>query len=195
MWGKNSVFPKNMLPAVALGLIILASASPAVAQPGTCPIGGYAVPACPVVTDQVIRDQVISRISGSVASSQYPVVVSVCEGVVTLRGQVQTAGKRDLASIFAFSVRGVTSVINQLTIDPNVVDDLILTGEVRRALDNSAIDAKRIHVQIQNGVVELSGVVNNEVDRENATGVVESVPGVTAVYNNITVYGDRASPF
>lgn len=197
MWGKNTDLPRNILPALALVVMILVFGNVSLAQdtPGICPIGGYAMPACPASTDAVIRDQVISRISGSVASPKYPVIVSVCNGVVTISGQVQTAGKRDLASIFASGVRGVTCVRNELSIDVGVVDDLILTGEVRRALNKSAIDSKRIGVNVTDGVVELTGVTNNEVDRVNATGVVASVPGVTAVYNNITVYGDAGSPF
>ena len=194
MWGTKSVFTRNLLLASALGVLIAASGG-VVAQPGTCPIGGYAIPACPVVTDHVIRDQVISRLSGSVSSAKYPVVVSVCNGVVTITGQVNTAGKRDLASIFAYGVKGVTAVRNQLTIDPNVVDDLILIGDVRRALSKSAIDAKRVKVDVVNGVVELTGIVVNEVDKENATQVAQSVPGVTAVYNSTTVYHDGNQSF
>lgn len=195
MWGTELVFAKNMLSAFALGVLIAISGSAAIAQPGSCPIGGYAIPACPVVTDQVIRDQVISRLSGSVSSEKYPVIVSVCNGVVTITGQVQTEGKRNLACIFAYSVRGVTAVRNYLTIDPNIVDDLILVGEVRRALNKSAIDSKKVKVLVVDGVVELTGTVANEVEKENATEVVQSVPGVTAVYNNTTVCHDSNQSF
>jgi len=178
---------------VALVFSIMGISAVAVAQP--CPVGGYAIPACPVQTDQVIQDQVISRLSGSVASARYPITVTVCNGVVVLRGMVQTAGKRDLANLFAWSVNGVIDVQNYLNVDPKTADDMILLAEVRRAFNKSAINAKRIQVRTNDGVVELDGTVSNDVDRWNATDVAASVPGVTAVHNNISVYGDNGSPF
>lgn len=195
MWGGSLVSPTKLLPALALAALIATSGLPSLAQdrPGICPIGGYAMPACPISTDAVIRDQIVSRISGSVASTEYPVVVGVCDGVVTLRGRVQTAGKRDLAVIFAYSVRGVACVRNELSIDAGVVDDLILTGEVHKALNKSALDSKKIGVRVSEGVVELTGTTGNEVDRDSAAAVVAGVPGVTAVYNNITVYASNGA--
>jgi len=196
MWRLTMHLAKSIAPAAALVVCILGLAGGSVAQTGgTCPIGGYAIPACPVDSDQVIRDQVISRLSGSVASAQFPITVGVCNGVVVLRGMVQTSGKRDLANLFAWSVRGVIDVANELAIDPKTADDIILVGEVRRAFNKSAIDSKRIQVRTSDGVVELTGSVTTEVAREMASLVAASVPGVTAVYNNITVYGPSGSPF
>ncbi len=193
MWRFGKRFAKTITPAAALVIGILSLAGVAAAQ--HCPIGGYAIPACPIESDQVIQDQVISRLSGSVSSTQYPIMVSVCDGVVTLWGMVQTSGKRDLAILFAWSVRGVTDVRNCLNVDPKTADDIILVGEVRRAFNKSAINAKRIQVRASQGVVELDGTVTTDVDRENATGVAASVPGVAAVHNNISVYGPSGSPF
>lgn len=197
MWRFRADLASLSLPALALVIFALGSASVSVAQdtPGACPIGGYAIAACPVVTDAVIRDQVVSRLAGSVASAGYPITVSVCDGVVTLTGQVQTAGKRDIAALFASGVRGVAGIRNELSVDPATADDLILVGEVRRALNKSYLDSKQIRVNTSQGVVELSGSVMMEIDREQATQVAASVPGVTAVHNNITVRGPSGSPF
>lgn len=192
MWRLNANFAKCLTPA-ALVFSILGMAG--VAAAATCPVGGYAIPACPIESDQVIQDQVISRLSGSVSSARYPIMVSVRNGVVTIWGMVQTSGKRDLASLFAWSVRGVIDVHNCLTVDPKTADDLYLVGEVRRAFNKSAIDAKRIQVRASDGVVELTGTVSTDVDLWNATEVAASVPGVTAVHNNLSVYGPSGSPF
>jgi len=193
MWQLRAYFVKW----IALAVCILGLAGVSTAQPtgGTCPVGGYAIPACPVDSDGVIQDQAISRLSGSVASARYPITVGVCNGVVTLRGMVQTSGKRDLANLFAWSVRGVIDVQNELTVDPKTADDIILVGEVRKAFNKSAIDSKQIQVETSDGVVQIAGIVTTEVDREMASLVAASVPGVTAVYNNITVRGPSGSPF
>jgi osmotically-inducible protein OsmY len=197
MWRFTASLASFTLPALALVILILGSTSVSAAQdtPGTCPIGGYAITACPAASDSVIRDQVVSRLSGSVASARYPITVGVCQGVVTLRGLVQTVGKRDLAMLFASSIRGVVAICNELSVDPTTADDLTLVGDVRRAFNKSYIDSKQVQVQASQGVVQLTGSVTMEIDREQATQVAASVPGVTAVYNNITVRGPSGSPF
>ena len=154
MWWLRANSARWMIPAAVLVVGILGSASVSLARPaaGTCPIGGYTMPACPVDSDQVTRDQVVSRLSGSVTSAKYPITVGVCNGVVTLQGMVQTSGKRDLANLFAWSVRGVIDVRNNLTIDPNIVDDMILLSEVKKAFDKSANDGKRMVAAIVQGL-------------------------------------------
>ena len=184
---QHKVILAKWTTLAAAVVYILCSAITVGAQ--SCPVGGFAMPACPINSDKVIQDQIISRLSGSIASKSYPVMVSVQNGVVRLWGMVQTSGIRDLANLFAWSVRGVIDVQNCLTIDPKTADDLILIGEVRHALNKSAIDAKKVSVRASDGVVELTGTVSSDVAREAATGVTSSVPGVTAVYNNISVYG------
>jgi osmotically-inducible protein OsmY len=197
MWRFRADFASFSLPALALAIIILGSSGASLAQgaPGTCPVGGYAITACPVASDNVIRDQIVSRLSGSVASARYPVTVVVCDGVATIRGMVQTAGKRDLATLFAFGVRGVVGVYNQLSVDPALADDLLLVGEVRKAFNKSYLDSKQVNVNVSEGVVQLTGQVTMEIDREQATQIAASVPGVAAVYNNISVRGPSGSPF
>lgn len=194
---KISIQSAKILILAVLGILILGYPNMSFAQnvPGACPIGGYTINACPIITDAVIRDQIISRLSGSVASASYPVVVSVCNGEVTLQGQVRTAGKKDLATIFASTVRGVKCVRNRLTIDAGVVDDLILVGEVRRSIDRTYVDGKRIGVDVVDGVVELTGATTTEYQREAAQAAAASVTGVTAVHNNITVMGPSGTPF
>jgi|GEM_PF-1306979 len=188
MWRieKNTI--KWMLP-LALGILIMVSGNNSSAQqpPSGCPAGGYAIVACPVVTDEVIRSAVMARLAGSIRSAQNPILVQVCNGVVTLTGMVQTRSQWDMATILAFSVRGVTCVNNKLIISPVNATDLEILGHVKDALTKAGLNGQRIHASVNNGAVELTGIVHNEIDREIATNIVSSVPGVKAVYNNITV--------
>lgn len=179
-------------PFLVLAMVATGSISAAIAQPGrSCPVGGYAITACPVVSDEVVRDRIASRLAGSVASADYPVTVDVCNGVVTLRGQVQDQGKRDLATFLAACVRGVVGVNNCLTLDPVVLADLELMGRVKEALRRQPVDTTQVRVDVNEGVVRLSGMVRTEDARWSAAGAVQGVPGVTAVYNNITVVSLR----
>lgn len=84
---------------------------------------------------------------------------------------------------------------NRLSIDVGVVDDLILVGKVRKAIDKTYVDGKRVGVDVAEGVVELTGTTTTEYQREAAAAAAASVPGVTAVHNNITVMGPSGTPF
>jgi osmotically-inducible protein OsmY len=175
-------------PILVLALVMTGSITPSMAQPGrSCPVGGYAITACPVVSDEVIRDQIASRMAGTVASAAYPLRINVCGGIVTLNGQVETQGKWDLANVFAWSVRGVAEVHNCMTVDPSDTEDLGLMARVRAALRKQPIDTTEIYVRVNQGVVQLSGQVRTDYDRYDAAAAAQGVPGVTAVYNNLTV--------
>ena len=53
--------------------------------------------------------------------------------------------------------------------------------------------AKPIRISVQNGHVELSGVVDSKSDRDVAGIQANGVPGVFSVKNNLQVAGQPAS--
>ncbi len=186
---KRALWAAAVLAAV---LLITGSIGQAVAQPGrSCPAGGYAITACPVISDEVIRDRIASRLAGSVASAGYPVSVEVCDGVVTLRGQVDDEARRDLAQFLAGCVSGVVALDNRLTVSPRNMEDMALMARIREALRRQPIDTSQVRVEVRDGVAQLSGIVRTEDARFATAAAVQGVPGVTAVYNNITVINLR----
>jgi osmotically-inducible protein OsmY len=56
-----------------------------------------------------------------------------------------------------------------------------------RLTDDWRIDASEVEVTVNNGEVTLSGTVHNRDDKRNAEDVVESIPGVREVHNNLRV--------
>ncbi len=159
-----------------------------VPEPPGCPIGGYTNVACPIATDSVIRGTVASRLAGSASVPGAPICVSVVNGVVTLRGEVRDQSVQQLAVFLAGSVRGVACVNDQLTLSPATVMDLQLAVEVRNALDKfPSFRSRQMAVDVSEGVVRLSGIVNTEDERQQAGLTAESVRGVTAVHNNLVI--------
>lgn len=64
--------------------------------------------------------------------------------------------------------------------------DAVLTARVKAALvDDEATKARQIQVETSNGVVQLSGFVDSEMDLEAALKVARSVPGVREVNNGL----------
>lgn len=68
------------------------------------------------------------------------------------------------------------------------VDDATITARVKsRFASDSTVSAARIKVDTVKGVVELSGRVASETEREQAVTIAKNVPDVRGVRNNLSV--------
>lgn len=74
------------------------------------------------------------------------------------------------------------------------VDDATITTRVKsKFASDSTVSATRIKVDTVKGVVELSGNVSSEAEREQAQAIAKAIPDVRAVRNNLTVQGATSS--
>lgn len=182
----DTKFTKWLL-ILAGALVLCASAGFAQTIGQPCPIGGYAAPACPITTDQVIAANVSSRLAGAVSTPQMPVCVTVQNGVVSMVGPVADDRRKQLASFLARTVRGVVCVNNGLFLQGPTATDVQLAGDVRNALSRQTFDISQVDIFVKEGVVDLRGEVNSELARTILGQQAEFVPGVTAVHNNLIV--------
>jgi len=68
------------------------------------------------------------------------------------------------------------------------VQDSVLTAKVKTAiLQQKGLEGLAIHVNSYKGVVQLSGFVDTDVNKELAGQIARSVDGVTEVVNNLIV--------
>lgn len=68
------------------------------------------------------------------------------------------------------------------------VDDATITARVKsKFASDSTVSATRIKVDTVKGVVELSGNVSSEAEREQAVSIAKGIPDVRSVRNNLTV--------
>lgn len=163
------------------------------APPQGCPIGGRAIISCPVTTDDVVRQAVITRLTGTIITRDCEVDVAVRNGVVTLTGQVTTPMQRDMAPALICHLNGVVSIDNQIVVMSIPPRNLALVIEVRQALDRQPFITNNIIViASEDGVVQLSGTVRNEFASMSAEDVAWGVHGVTAVYNYLTITGSES---
>jgi osmotically-inducible protein OsmY len=70
------------------------------------------------VSDDSIHDQVLMRLAGDAEVKGGVIDVQVENGVVTLKGKVETAKQKTKAEHIARKVKGVKSVVNQLVVGP-----------------------------------------------------------------------------
>jgi hypothetical protein len=74
-------------------------------------------------------------------------------------------------------------------------DDAKITGAVEaRFSQDSGLSSKQLGVQSENGIVTLSGTVDNEAQRDAASKQAASVEGVKEVVNNLQVGTAPAQP-
>jgi len=70
-------------------------------------------------------------------------------------------------------------------------DDRIREDVCERLTDDHYVDATGIEVNVQNGIVTLSGSVDDRMTKRRAEDVAESVRGVTDIQNQIRVTRER----
>jgi osmotically-inducible protein OsmY len=125
--------------------------------------------------------------------------LQVQNGVVTLGGHARTDVDKDSAMALVSTYPGVKDVVEEIEVDPtSIMDDHIRLAVARSvygypSLNKYAIDpAKPIRISVQNGNVELYGVVDSKADKDVAYLRANSVPGVFSVKNNLQVANQPA---
>jgi len=120
--------------------------------------------------------------------------LDVQNGAVTLAGHARTDVDKDSALALVSTYPGVKEVVNEIEVDPvSIMDDQTRIAVARSvygypSLQRYAIDpAKTIRISVQNGHVELYGVVDSQADKEAAFIRANSVPGVFSVKNYLQV--------
>jgi hyperosmotically inducible protein len=121
-------------------------------------------------------------------------------GNVTLYGYVVRPTTKSDAENVVKKIEGVKSVTNNIEVAPtSPMDDQVRRAVYRSifgrvGLDRYAFQAiPSIHILVKNGHVTLTGVVDNEMDKNLAGMQANSVPGVFSVTNNLVVAGGERS--
>ncbi|MGD0893280.1 MAG: BON domain-containing protein [Terracidiphilus sp.] len=129
------------------------------------------------------------------------VSIDVQNGVVTLGGHALDYPSRDSAVGLVSTYPGVKEVVDEIQVDPvSPMDNGIRLAEYRSiygfpTLNRYAIDpAKTIRISVQNGHVELDGVVDSQADKDTAGLRANAVPGVFSVTNNLRVANQPTEP-
>lgn len=120
--------------------------------------------------------------------------VSTRDGMVTLKGRVDSDAARQEALQIARNTDGVKEVHDQLVVGPpnnaaaEQFDSTWITTQVQaRYFADAGIDGGDIDVQTHDGVVMLSGRVDDEREKQQAVEIARGVPGVVRVDDRLAV--------
>ena len=183
------VFSSIILMTVAVGCV------PAI-------IGGGAAGTYKVATEQrtpevLLNDSTISAriktalIEDGLVKGRH-IDVDTQEGQVILSGVVESGLQEARALEIARSVKGVVSVKNNLQVGSRTVgqyiDDKMIGNRIKTELINEKrVRSMSIDVDVHNGVVTLTGVVNDPEIKTRIISIAQEVEGTVSVVDNIVV--------
>lgn len=154
----------------------------------------------PTVEDTTLRNKLAEKLAydrvgyGTTAFNAF--TIGVQNGAVTLGGTAYAPTDKASALSLVENYPGVKDVIDNIEVAPaSPMDDQIRIAEARAIygmpqLNKYAIDpAKPIRITVVNGNVTLSGVVDNQADKDVANIRANAVPNVFKVTNDLQVAG------
>jgi osmotically-inducible protein OsmY len=150
--------------------------------------------------DATLTATIKSKLLWNSVTEALKIDVSSQQGVVTLKGQAQSADAKQLAGSLASNTDGVTEVNNLISLsardtqaikDQNAAEansvreefsDVWITSKVKSSLIYSrTLDGLNIKVETKAGVVKLDGVVANYAEKELAVEIARNIRGVKGV--------------
>jgi hyperosmotically inducible periplasmic protein len=121
--------------------------------------------------------------------------VETNHGVVTLSGFVTSQAEAKTAVEITSNIEGVKSVSDKLHIKDQksqsvseYAGDAVTTSTIKaKLLADDIVPSRKIEVETTDGVVHLSGDVENKAQSERAESVAKTVGGVKSVKNDLSI--------
>jgi osmotically-inducible protein OsmY len=137
--------------------------------------------------DPEIARDIVEAIRAELPYSAEHIKATVRGGWVTLEGQVEWNYQRERAKAAARRVKGVKGVTNSIRLESRA-SPAEIERKIEEAFRRSAeVDASRITVETEGGVVRLRGTVRSWAELQEAERVAWAAPGVTKVENLLMV--------
>jgi osmotically-inducible protein OsmY len=138
-------------------------------------------------SDTEIAQAARHAIKWSVAIAEEQIQIMVENGMITLEGEVDWHYQKQNVYDAVIHLRGVQGVHNRIALKPYLTSADV-RQKIEAALKRSAdLDAKKVHVTVENGNVTLKGNLSTWTERDTASRVAWNAAGVITVNNQIVV--------
>lgn len=144
------------------------------------------------IDDATLSAKVKAVLAADDAVKARQIDVETRDGVVQLSGLVDSQDTIDAALVAARSVEGIKEVRNDLGVRDQErsagTDDTIIAARVKGRMDEADLaDESGVNVDVEDGVVQLSGFATTIEEKNRAGEVASRVDGVRDVRNNIAL--------
>lgn len=147
-------------------------------------------------TDASITREVQSKITADSSLKGTAITVTTQDGVVNLKGKVNSETQASAATQIASSAANAKDVDDsKLTVKGSAhpIMDAMLTAKIKgkfiqqKLFGDGDVAAMSINVETNNGVVSLSGTADNQEQIDTAVAIAKGVNGVKEVKSTITL--------
>jgi hyperosmotically inducible periplasmic protein len=136
--------------------------------------------------------------------NSFDINTDVKEGKVILTGKVESKVDKALAEELVANLDGVTDVVNELTVINDDVekdskmmttlkDAKVETVVKTKLLMESQVSGTKIDVDVEKGVVTLSGNVESDAELDLAVAIATNTDDVEQVVNNLKLVSAKVS--
>jgi osmotically-inducible protein OsmY len=109
-------------------------------------------------------------------------------GWVTLEGDVEYDYQRREVDRMVRQVRGVTGVLNHITVNPPVTPERVQAAIEESFKREAEIDARHVRVDVTDHTAKLYGQVHSLAEANSAVAAAATAPGVASVENHLAVF-------
>lgn len=137
--------------------------------------------------DDDIARRAVKILDWNISIPKQMVQIRVCQGVVTLTGNVEWQYQKNAAAAAVRDLAGVVGVSNLIEVVPGISADDV-KKRIENALERDAeLEAQAIQVDVSGGKVTLKGKVRTWSERHAAERAAWSAPGVCALDDQLAI--------
>lgn len=138
-------------------------------------------------TDADLAKAALNALRWDAAIPADKIDVTVSQGWVTLKGEVEFGFQKRDAERAVRRLSGVKGVSNLIMVKSHVLPTDLKEKIEKALVRNAETDASRITVEVQDGTVILRGTVSSYAEKKAAEDTAWSAPGVSEVVNHIVI--------
>ncbi|QKJ85728.1 Osmotically-inducible protein Y [Paramixta manurensis] len=145
--------------------------------------------------DSTVTAKAKAALVDDAAIKSTDISVNTHQGVVTLSGFVTSQDQAEKAVALVKNVQGVKSVSDKLHVKDGknasmkgYAGDAATTSEIKaKLLADDIVPSRKVKVETNDGVVQLSGSVDSQAQSSRAEGIAKAIEGVKSVKNDLSV--------
>lgn len=149
------------------------------------------------ISDKQLQENIVEELSFTPQVNSKNIGVSVRNGIITLTNAVSSWSEKIAVNEAVKKVSGVKGIANDLTIDllsSNLRNDTdIAEAAVTQLKWSMMVPSSEIKVEVEKGILTLTGTVNWDFQKRAAEERVEDIIGVKSVINQIKLKSNISS--